>query len=693
MKNKLLLIIGMGFSLSGFAQQSPAMEETVVTSTASETSLQDVVQPVQVLDGKALQQQSGNTLGAVLANTPGVANASFGAGVGRPMLRGLGGNRVRVMENGSDAADVSAMSSDHSAMVDPVNADQVEIIQGPGTLLYGGGAIGGIVNVVTERIHNQAVDGISGRVTVQASTVDDGRQLTAMMDAGGGQWVLHMEGFKRSADDYAAGSEDDFADTVFNSDVDGNGGNLALSWIAGDKGYAGISFSRLDYDYAVPNDEGENARVKPEQNRLELETGWYDLLPGIEEWITELAFTDYQHEETDDDFVEGLFEQQALELKTRFSHAEVAGFSGTFGVHLVHKALDVCHDHAGCSDIPDYDYLGWDGSQGVNLVLVDDYLFSHDTPIPLTETDDIGVFWVENREWQYGMLEMGLRLDQRTITADPANIRPASRQAADYYADKDFDLVSVNLGATWRLSETHQLGLSLASAQRAPDAEELYWNGNHHATFSYQLDNPTLHEETARTANLNWRYQADNMLSSVNVFYYDFDDYIYNAPLAITDPFHGDPVYRHEQADAVFSGMDFSLNRDLGASQSGWLLDLFGDYVRARLTHGDNRNLPRIPPASLGAGISWQDDVMLVRLDTRYYAKQTDVAENETETDGYQTVNLQVRRESAWQQQRLWFSAKLNNMTNEFGQNHVSYLKRVAPVPGRNLVLEVGMEF
>lgn len=674
-------------ALAGSGHQH-AIEELVITSGSSQRALSEVAQPVYVLDTAELQKQHGDTLGSLLANTPGVANSSFGPGVGRPVLRGMSANRVRVMINGNDAADVSAMSSDHAAMSEPVDARRVEIIHGPGTLVYGGGAIGGIVNVLDSRIHSQPLYGFSGTAGLRFSSADKGRQARAALDAGGGPWVLHMDGFVRRSDDYLAAGDAAEMIRIANSDTRAEGGSVALSLADSERGHLGLAVSQLDYDYAVPNDEQEDVRIAPEKTRYELTASLRDLSRWLAEWRIDFADNDYRHRERHDDVTVGLFDKQGQELKTLIDLHLSDNWQGKLGLHVVSTDLALCHDHDGCSAIPDYSYLPWDGSQGVNFVLLDGYAFVHDTPMPLTETRDMALFAVQEFYWAQGIIEFGLRVEERRIASDPSSIRPAGRQPADYYDTRRFHPATLMLAGTWAPLPRHKFGVSLARAQRAPDAEEMLWNGPHHATFSYQLDNPDLDLETARTLDLTWSYYGDTVDGHVALFYYDFDGFIYNDLKAVSDPYHGLPVYRHEQDDTRLAGFEASLRLPLEQLAEGTAFSVFADHVRARLT-GRHEDLPRTPPASAGLALERHNGPWFSRVDVRHFAAQRRVADNETASGSYTTVNAQI----AWQQAPWQLAVKGYNLGNTAGLNHVSYLKEQAPIMGRNIVLELNVAF
>jgi len=695
-KNKQVLMLStvglMAAPLFAAHAQTLGEQEELeaVQVTAKGQALADIAQPVKVIGRDEMQQASGDTLGEILDSLPGVSNASFGGGVGRPVLRGMAGNRVKVAINGSDSADVSAMSSDHAPMADAANAKQVEVIYGPSTLLYGSGAIGGVVNLADDRFHEVEFHGSRYRLESEVSSVNGGRSLSASVDTGEGNWVWHMDGFSRSSDDFKAGSSSDFAGTVVNTDTQSMGGNVALNWVHGGIGYSGLALSVLEYEYGVPNETNERATVAPTQVRLDGVSAWHYVHPNIELIKTQFAINDYEHAEGTNGLDVGFFDKYSSELKTTFHLLELAGWQSQLGVHLTQKDLGLCHDHSGCDGVPNYSDASWDGSKGGNFTDISGIEFAHDTPMPETQTQDVAGFMVLTRPWSLGMLEMGARIDRRTISADPVSIRPASRQDAQYYEDKTFNTSTLSVASTFQLSEAHKLGISIARAQRAPEAEELYWNGDHHATFSFQLDNSELTAETANTLDLTWHFFGDQASVQGAVYFYDFNDYIYNDLKSVTDPFHGNAVYRHEQGDAYLTGFEISWQQPLGIYYE---LELAGDYVRARLKKGDNKNLPRTPPASLSSALTWQKAAWRLKGRVQFYAKQSDVALNETPTDAYETLNLMASYDSQLMALPFTVSLKGNNLLNQFGRNHVSYLKEFSPVMGRNISLQVSTEF
>lgn len=671
--------------MSTYAEEGEVALDTVEV-TASGQLLDDVAQPVRVLDKDALQAKNGNTLGELLSDLPGISNASFGAGVGRPVIRGLGGNRVKMAINGTDSADVSAMSSDHAPMVDAANAEAVEVIYGPNTLRFGSGAMGGVINMADSRFHETTLHGIEGQIESSMSTADGGTSVSASTDMGTGQWVLHLDGFSRSSDNFRAGD----GSTINNTDSESQGMNAGLNYIQQNGNAYGVAVSALDYNYGVPNPDDDRATVDPSQVRFDAQGIVYSL-PSVDKLKMQFTHIDYEHGENFDDIVVGLFEKTSSEFKTTFSWDDLAGWQSDLGFQWSNQHLELCHDHGGCPGIADFSDEEWDGTEGDSLsdLTLDGHKLSHDAPMPLTDTQDLGVFWIMERDWAMGLLELGARFDQRTIEADPVSIDPLYRQAEDYYDDKVFNASSLSAALTWRF-EKQKLGVSISRSQRAPSADELYWNGDHHATFSFQLDNPDLDVETAYSLDVTWTYEESNYQMQGAVYYYDFDGYIYNDLLTTSGGFHGDPVYRHEQEDAWFTGAEWQLDYDVA---NDWQWFVRADYVHARLKEGSNKNIPRTPPLTTSTGVKWQLNQWLVSSDVKYYAKQSDVADNELKTDDYYVLNLYAAYTQPLADSSLQVYAKAHNLTDEFGRNHVSYLKEYSPIVGRNVTLGITYSF
>ena len=686
-RNKALITASLVLAVGVNVQANPEeVNLDKVQITASGQLLDGVAQPVRVLDKDALQTKNGNTLGELLSDLPGISNASFGAGVGRPVIRGLGGNRVKMAINGTDSADVSAMSSDHAPMVDAANAEAIEVIYGPNTLRFGSGAMGGVVNMSDSRFHETPLHWIEGQIESSVSTANEGTNLSATTDMGAGQWVMHLDGFSRSSENFRAGD----GTTVNNTGSESQGMNAGVSFIQQNGNAHGIAMSMLDYNYGVPNPDDDRATVDPSQLRFDAQSIVYSM-PSVDKLKIQFTQIDYEHGENFNDTVVGLFDKTSSEFKTTLSWNNLAGWQSDLGFQLSNQHLELCHDHGGCPGIADFSNSNWDGTEGAALSdeIIDGHKLAHDAPMPLTDTQDLGIFWVMERDWAMGLLELGARYDQRVIEADVVSIDPLYRQAAEYYNDKTFDSSSISAALTWRF-EKQKLGVSVSRSQRAPSADELYWNGDHHATFSFQLDNPDLKIETAHSLDLTWTYDDSDYQMQGAVYYYDFDGYIYNDLLTISGGFHGDPVYRHEQEDARFTGAEWQLDYDVTGGLQ-WFLR--ADVVHARLKEGSNKNLPRTPPLTTSTGVKWFSSNWLVNADVKYYAEQSEVADNESVTSAYTVINFYAAYTQPLPSSSIQYYLKAYNLADEFGRNHVSYLKEYSPVMGRSIDLGVKFTF
>ena len=314
------------------------------------------IQPVSVLTGDNLIRQRSETLGDTLAKTPGISAADFGAGVGRPVIRGLSGARVRVQENGLSSADVSTLSQDHAVTIDPYSVSQIEVLKGPSTLLYGSGAIGGVVNVVTDRIPLKVPkDGVTGNADLERSGSTEGERLENIdVTVGHGPIAVNAQGLKRLTDDYQANNNR----RIDNSATDTSNYSGGASYV-GDWGFIGGAASRFVRTYGVP---GETSHIDINQNRYDLRGELDDFVPGFSKLELSGAYTDYRHTEgveTPDE----IFDNNETEFRLSGTHVPVAGFTGVVGLQGFKR-----------------DYKAFGGAR---------------TFVPPTTTQSIAAFWVE----------------------------------------------------------------------------------------------------------------------------------------------------------------------------------------------------------------------------------------------------------------------------------------------------------
>jgi iron complex outermembrane receptor protein len=349
-------------AVAGAAPARGDIDEIIVTAMPLTQRLEDVAQPAQVLAGDELRQRIEASIGETLARLPGTNASYFGPAASRPVIRGLGGERLQVLEDGLGSLDVSALSPDHAVTIESLLADQVEVLRGPATLLYGNGTDGGVVNVVTSRIPAVAGDAPwSGAAEIRGSSALDERTATGRLDATLGSLGLHVDGFTRETGDVeidgAAWSDairtqfaadglpvDETSGRVPNSDIDSQGGGLGASWLLAN-GFAGLGYSRYENDYGVPGpaeEPGEDGvRIDMEQDRYDFASELRDVLPGFSMLRLRATVNDYLHRELEAGGEVGTtFDQRAMEARVSADHAPAAGWSGAAGLQYRDTDLD-----------------------------------------------------------------------------------------------------------------------------------------------------------------------------------------------------------------------------------------------------------------------------------------------------------------------------------------------------------------
>lgn len=669
-----------------------------VHATPLAGTAEDLIRPVEVLTGEKLDEVKANSLGETVNKLPGVQSSYFGPGVGRPIVRGFDGARVQVLSDGLSSGDVSTVSVDHAVSIEPFLADQIEVLKGPATLLYGSGAIGGAVNVVDGRIPEGITDEpLQGRAELRGNTVNDEKTGMFRLDAtsASGNLVFHIDGLHRETGDYdipgfaesaellaEEGETPDPAEkgVLPNSSVRTDSGALGMSWI-GERGFLGVGASLFDTRYGVPghsHEEGAGEEETPvtismDQHRYELRGGLDDL--GMFKSLrAKVARTEYTHTEFEGEQVGTVFENTTDEGR----------------LELVHQPL-----------------LGWNGAIGVQGSQRDFEAIGEEAFVPPSKSRNAGVFWIGDRSFGPVKVELGARYDNNKVDVDDATaIGP----------DRDFNTTSLSGALKWDVSETVHLSFGLDRAQRSPTAEELYSNGLHVATSSVELGSPALDVETANRAEIGLHWHGGPFTANASVYHVRYDDFIYLADTGVEDA--DTPVRLWTQDDARFNGAEAEFGWDFADNSSGaWNLRVFGDIVRAELTGNGTRDvaftvpnddgdvdhvvalplggyLPRIAPARLGGEVRWELGQWRASLGAVRYMRQDHVAEFETETPGYTLVDAHVAWHADTAAGNGWeVFLDGSNLLDEEARAHTSFLKDVAPLPGRGVAFGVRMFF
>lgn len=650
------------------------LEEVVVTATPRNRSTLEIAQSVTVLHGEELDRSRATNLGETLEGQLGVSATYFGTGASRPIIRGLGGARVRTMEDGIESMDVSTVSSDHAVSVDPLVAEQIEIFRGPTTLLYGSGAVGGVINTVTSRIPEAAPeDGFEAALEVRGDTVANERTGAFALDGGGEELAWHVDGARRVTDDYEIpgfaehgheeGREDERAGILANSDLEMTSYAVGGTWL-GDAGFFGLSVSGFDTQYGVPGhahahgeeegplpgepeEEREAVRIDLEQARVDLKGGWTGLPGAIETVNVRFGFNDYEHVELEGDEIGTRFTNDSYEGRLELVHAPVGGWSGEFGLQLGEREFSSIGEEAF---------------------------------VPPVDTTMYGVFLIEQLETDPWSLSLGARYETQEQV-------PAGAVAVDGSA------VSVAAAAVREFGDGYSLAVNLTSAERLPVAEELFAAGPHLASGAIEVGDPGLGTETSRHVDVGLRKTMGALTWSATAFATNYDDFIFLRDTGVVDPDEGLPVLAFAQQDAEFRGLEAELFTPIAGVGQGELdLRIFADYVRAELDNG--AKVPRIPPLRYGARLAFHTDRIVVGLEATKYDEQDDVAPFEEPTEGYTLVSADFDWAIATNGETdLSFFVRGANLLDAEARRHTSLVKEIAPLPGRNFSMGVRAVF
>jgi len=676
-------------------------EVIVINASPLDKTALESAQPVNIISGDALKQLHAHSLGETLALEPGINNTHFANVAGSPIIRGLGGPRVKITQNGLDTGDVSRGSPDHAVTTETSTAKQIEVLRGPATLLYGSGAIGGVINVVDNRIPSEPVYGLQGNANVSLSNNNDNKEGSYDLQIGNGKWALYTDAFILRADDYETPSfmndEGEVVDHVENTFVDAEGGTVGGSYQF-DDGFFGVSYQGLYQEYGIPghahgeeeheDEHGEEENhveesgpyANLEQERIQLAGQWRNPFSGFNRLDFRGALTDYQHQEIEENFVSTQFENEQKEIRLIGQHKEIAG---------------------------------WEGAVGWQWDISDKAAFGEEAFTPNTSRRTQGLFWVVEQEFGAHHVDLGVRHERTSLSSDEQKL-------------DTFDATSASAGYLYHFSDHTSVSFNLSHAERAPAANEVFANGNHFATRTYELglayelheeeggeyhieaSDTAVNTETSNNIDVGFHYENESFHANANVFYNRVDDFIYDDFTGLnSEQIHGDEdhdehegehEHEHEEAlqvvqfsqvDAELYGYELELDWQLNDQ---WSVHGFSDYTRAKQRDGDN--LPRIPAQRVGTELRYQADSWDGSLGYTRYLEQDKTALNETTTDAYGLLNARVNLYPDWlANYGATLYLKGENLTNQLGFVHSSFLKEDAPVTGRRSQAGVSISF
>lgn len=702
------------------------IEVVDIVGTPIHMSIMESASPVSVLAGDALRRQQASTLGDSLEKLPGVNTNFHGNVASTPIIRGLSGPRVLIAQNGLDVSDVSRVGPDHSVASEASTAQQIEVLRGPATLFYGSGAIGGVVNVVDGRVPTDNTT--QGEWLVEGNSADEQKLASFNLTTGMKSFAFYADGYYRESSDYEVPvapeldhNEDDVAHdfVVENSSEKSDGITLGASYLF-DEGYFGVAVEQFNREYGIPghsheeeeenhdHDEEESVFADLEQTRVQL-LGEYNFAGKVINKVNfRGGFTEYEHAEIENGETGTLFENQTQELKVDIHHNPFDEWNG--GLSLHYKRSEVA-------------------AQGEEAFT------------PPSETQTIALAMMEEKHFGDVLFQLGARIERVTLEAN--NLLLPTLEAHDHDEEEhdhaheedevetsttrvfavkhQFTPVSLSAGLVWDFTPGYNLGISISRSERAPSPSELMSFGPHIGTSSYEVGALfALHEddgdthigltdenidlETANNIDLTLRKTQGDLGFVFNAFYNQVDNYYYQSATGLfaeSGHDHGEedvhdheeesdehtdelPVYIFQTDDVILHGFEAQL---AWQASDEFKAAVFSDYVRARLKDGGD--LPRTPPMRFGTQFNYENERLSAHLDITRYQKQDRVAAQETQTSGYTLVDASISYDLPLFNQDMAIYLKGSNLTDTEARVHSSFIKDIAPRPGRSFALGI----
>ena len=624
-----------------------AGEVIVVTASPLEHESDELATSVAKLDRRDIIEDAGTTLGETVSRLPGVTTTGFATGASRPVIRGQDAFRTGVVEDGLGTGDVSSLSPDHGVPINPLLAKSIEVVRGPATLRYGGGAIAGVVNTITGRVPRFMPDRDFEGEALGSWTQNAGEhQLALLLGGGVGDVAWHVDGSMLNRNDYDipdAGNQP-------GSQLDAYAASAGGAWIT-DQGRLGFGYSRFDSEYGIP-EAGEDIEIDMHANRYRMEGDLNAPFPGFDTLRTRWAITDYEHKEIAEGDTAQTFDNLEAEGRVEALHTPIGGLSGAFGLHFRHR------DESFGGEAQEY------LADSVTRTFAG-YVFEEFTP---DEHLDI---------------QMGLRIEGTEVQGRP--------RGATTNRDNDFVPVSGSLGALFHPNDWLSLGLTGSVSQRAPSAPELYARGPHEATGTFELGDDDLDTETAYTGELVLRLEQGRMKAEVAHFITQYDDYVFGELQGVTvdedgvpDPAGDLDLLQYRSRNALFYGGEVAAEARLAEfcdGEFGMKLQL--DWVNARFSAGSRRNVPRVTPLRWGGGFFFHGDAFRASVSALRHERVDRTGFAESETDSFVMVDADVSYRLPLFEDHASVEVFVDgrNLANQRARNHVAFNKDEVLLP------------
>ncbi|HEU5078884.1 MAG TPA: TonB-dependent receptor [Opitutaceae bacterium] len=645
------------------------LDTLVVSSTTDPRSVFDLAQGASALTGSELRMREAATLGETLSATPGINSTYYGPGASRPIIRGLGGDRVRMLDNGIGSLDASNVSPDHNTAIEPLLVDRIEVLRGPSALLYGSSAVGGVVNVVDNRIPTApSANLLNGRAEVRFDTAANERTGVVAVNGGNNTLGVEVQGLRTITDDFSIpgvaqigpdAPADQPSGTLPSSAISTKSGSAGLSyfWTGG---FIGAAASEYDTHYGVPTGDEPSTSIDMRQRRLDLRAETNQPFAFFKGTRARFGLADYEHSElTGASQINTTFHNKAYEGRFELLQQELGRFSGV---------------------------IGWQTSRS------DFSAVGEEVVTPASVTMNNALFASEEFKVSDKLrLQYGARFEHQEIKlgeVDPA--LPAFPGWSPTSGERRVqNAPSFSGGLVWYPANNYSVGFSLSQTARPPVAQELFSNGPHGGTAAYEVGTSALGNERSTGVDLTVRRRAGRITGELALFANRFSNYVFEEQLpadTIENPNNPDALttYQFVARDAVFYGAEAEVTAHLIDTPATQVhLEVNGDYVHAQEIT-DHEPLPRTPPLRLGAALRWQHAAWSASLDYRHVFRQDRVGILETETGGYSLIGAEAAYSLRWSGATYELFARGSNLADAEARVHTSFLKDFAPLPGRN---------
>ena len=664
------------------ASAPPVQKVSDVIVIGNPLDARDLVAPVSSLSGTNLLLKRASTLGETLNGEPGVSSTWFGPNASRPIIRGLDGDRIRILSNQGASFDASSLSPDHAVPLDPLVIERIEVLRGPASLLYGGAAVGGVVNVVDNRVPRSAIDGASGAIETRFGGAEKERGTSVVLEAGQGGFSVHTDGFKRETGDYRVPDGTGVPNPIVNSASTSKGGALGASYQFA-KGYIGAAHSEYRSTYGTVAEP--TVRIDMRQKRDTFEANFSKLGGIVDSVFAKASQSDYEHTEKDDGIPQTTFRNRGSDFRLETKHARVGDLQGVFGAQ---------------AERFDFSALGAEAF------------------VPVTHTRNAALFAFEELSTGAWVFSLGGRVETSRAASDGAANTGADRFGAA--VTRSFSMRSASTGATYKVGSEYSLTGNFSYTERAPTFYELYANGPHGGTGAYEVGNPTFNKEGSTAFEIAWRWKREQSSVRIGAFVQRFRNYLLLRRTGLERDTAGNglgtgitncgddtsvesgcsaevlPEFRYETVSARLTG--FEADGKWRLIERPYMLDLEAkvDYVRAedRTNHSP---LPRIAPRRFTSGLIWSMNAWGARLEAQMVSKQNRHSFDDAvgRTDGYTFINAAVTY--GFQQTRTsgTLFVRATNLADRkaFNAASIDTIRSLSPLPGRSIKAGLQINF